>query len=395
MDAAKMITFNPADGLDVRQMVNQFFTVKILEDDLTEYRTYNISSEVKLSDVVALLGGAKAVWHWKDTRWPTHEQYLFEGVAGTATVVSVQHYAEYGYEVMLAAVSAESADFLMAQIVAALPPVRSKDPSVVPVDFWALTRQGASRRVRQIVAPTWQEIDTNYTLKAEAALDTIMKLTPPMDGGKLLLWHGLPGTGKSYAIRALMREWRPWCKAHYILDPEKFFGEADYMLSVILDQCGGTESSLICDDDDDDCPALADKSYDGPPWNLLVMEDSDEFLQADAKDRQGQSLSRLLNLADGLVGQGLNLLVLITTNEPLGKIHPAVQREGRCLANVEFGKLTSTEVMDWALAHHVAPDSVPAMLGDGGTLLSDLYGKARMNPQVKAVADKRALGFKR
>lgn len=44
-------------------------------------------------------------------------------------------------------------------------------------------------------------------------------------------------------------------------------------------------------------------------WRLLVLEDCGEFLRADAKQEMGQGLSRLLNLTDGLLGQGLNLLV--------------------------------------------------------------------------------------
>ena len=217
---------------------------------------------------------------------------------------------------------------------------------------------------------------------------TVMGLTPPLDGGKLLLWHGEPGTGKSYGIRALMREWRTWCRAHYIVDPERFFGEADYMLSVILDQT---------EDDADECEPVGVSSDPKVPieaehpWHLLVMEDSDEFLQADAKDRQGQSLSRLLNMADGLIGQGLNLLVLITTNEPLGKIHPAIQREGRCMANIEFGRLKDSELSKWADVHGLSGMEFPPE----GKLLSDLYAKVRAQAQVKTAVEKRKLGLVR
>ena len=48
----------------------------------------------------------------------------------------------------------------------------------------------------------------------------------------------------------------------------------------------------------------------------------------DAKERTGQALSRFLNVVDGLIGQGLRLLVLVTSNEELGKLHPAVSRPG-------------------------------------------------------------------
>ncbi len=78
-------------------------------------------------------------------------------------------------------------------------------------------------------------------------------------------------------------------------------------------------------------------------WRLLVLEDADELLRADAKKETGQALSRLLNVADGFLGQGERVLVLITTNEPLGRLHPAVIRPGRCLAEVEFTPLTAAE----------------------------------------------------
>ena len=66
-----------------------------------------------------------------------------------------------------------------------------------------------------------------------------------------------------------------------------------------------------------------------------------------AKHTAGQALSRLLNLTDGLLGQGRNVLVGVTTNEDLERLHPAVVRPGRCLARIEVGPLTLTESVDW------------------------------------------------
>src|SRR5919199_2980337 len=95
-------------------------------------------------------------------------------------------------------------------------------------------------------------------------------------------------------------------------------------------------SVLLGADDHDD-------GEDAPQWRLIVIEDADELLRSDAKRESGQSLSRLLNVADGFIGQGVNALILITTNEPLGRLHPAVVRPGRCLAEVEFPPLTGAE----------------------------------------------------
>lgn len=43
-----------------------------------------------------------------------------------------------------------------------------------------------------------------------------------------------------------------------------------------------------------------------------------------------------LHMMDGLIGQGLDIGVLITTNELLSGLHPAVMRSGRCGAIVAF-----------------------------------------------------------
>src|SRR5262249_22165954 len=69
-------------------------------------------------------------------------------------------------------------------------------------------------------------------------------------------------------------------------------------------------------------------------WRLLLLEDCDELIRGEAKRSTGQSLSRLLNLTDGLLGQGRDVLVAITTNEDVARLHPAVVRPGRCLARI-------------------------------------------------------------
>src|SRR2546423_3573252 len=85
----------------------------------------------------------------------------------------------------------------------------------------------------------------------------------------------------------------------------------------------------------------------GKRWRLLVLEDCDELIRGEAKAASGQSLARLLNLTDGLLGHGRDVLVAITTNEALDRLHPAVVRPGRCLAQVEVGPLSRAEAVAW------------------------------------------------
>ena len=82
-------------------------------------------------------------------------------------------------------------------------------------------------------------------------------------------------------------------------------------------------------------------------WRLLIVEDSGEMMAMDAKNAVGQGLSRLLNLSDGILGQGTKIFILVTTNEELGKLNPAVRRHGRCLSEIEFRRFHSDEAAAW------------------------------------------------
>jgi len=118
------------------------------------------------------------------------------------------------------------------------------------------------------------------------------------------------------------------------------------------------------DEDDDD-----DESDSSKHWRLLVLEDTGELLTPDAKSIIGQGLSRFLNVVDGLIGQGLRVLVLVTTNEELRRLHPAVARPGRCAANIEFEPLGANEAGAWLQSHGVAGEAV------GRRILASLYAE--------------------
>jgi hypothetical protein len=215
-----------------------------------------------------------------------------------------------------------------AAIATSLGVVENRD-NEVPLTFWALSKDGPRSARRMIEAPQWTSIDANYSRDTRRPLHDLMKSSEPA-GGRLVLWHGPPGTGKTNALKALAKSWSPWCSTHFITDPEAFLGAGtSYLLDVLATGTRG----------------LGRGQESG--WRLLVLEDSGELLTADAHQRTGQALSRLLNVTDGLVGQGLNALVLVTTNEPLRKLHPAVQRPGRCWSEIEFGLLMAEEANHW------------------------------------------------
>jgi Domain of unknown function (DUF5925)/ATPase family associated with various cellular activities (AAA) len=249
--------------------------------------------------------------------------------------------------------SATEAASLLESVRRVLPRSEELEEEAVHVTFWSATDSNVGRVTRRITVPSWTTVRDNYNAQTRDHVSALIERAPVDTSGKLILWHGLPGTGKTWALRALLREWRTWASGHYILDPERFFGQsATYMMSVLMDDDG---------DSDDLHAASKDR------WRLLVIEDAGELLGKDAKLQAGQGLARLLNVCDGLVGQGLKVLILVTTNEELGTMHPAVIRRGRCIANIRFNLLAPHETREWAAAHGVPTD------GEKPGLLADLF----------------------
>lgn len=81
-------------------------------------------------------------------------------------------------------------------------------------------------------------------------------------------------------------------------------------------------------------------------------------------------MTRSVNVVDGLIGQGLRILVIVTSNEELGKLHPAVSRRGRCVDKIRFQPFTATEAREWLTRH-----GETRSIGDASRTLAELYAR--------------------
>jgi hypothetical protein len=215
----------------------------------------------------------------------------------------------------------------------------------VYLHFWSgpTPHRGAAKRTRVIDAPTWSEIAGNYTEPVRKNLEWLVGFRPQeLNGGKLILWQGVPGTGKTTAIRALARAWQDWCSFEYVLDPEVLFGGGAAYLTDVMAHGEADNGNIV---------SLARGVQFSDKWRMLVLEDAGELIAADAKAKTGQGLSKLLNMADGLIGQGVRLMIMITTNEDIGSLAPSVRRPGRALQSMEFVPLTAKECNEWYVRH--------------------------------------------
>ena len=143
----------------------------------------------------------------------------------------------------------------------------------------------------------------------------------------LTIFHGPPGTGKTYFLRALMAR---------LLDKAVF-----YFIPV-------SEAEMLSNPRFVGFWIEQTKKHQ-KKHKIVLLEDAEELLlPRDVGSRD--KVSNLLNLADGLLGDHLKIHVVATTNAPVRQLDPAILRPGRLLGSREFRRLTRPEAQRLAQA---------------------------------------------
>lgn len=226
----------------------------------------------------------------------------------------------------------------------------NKEEGGVWVNFsYAGSMGGVERNTQFLRCPTWAEIRENYAPSCLGELDRLINMKKPWNSGRLMIWHGEPGTGKTFAIRALLMAWRDRFNFVIVTDPEKMMANPSYYYEVASAPNMNSVPGAQSDDDDDE-----DSSQSKKKRLLFIIEDSADLLSVESRKRHWDKFGKLLNITDGLIGQGREDIFLPTFNEKIEEIDPAVIRPGRCISRLEFQKFTTEEAMNWLSRNKLA-----------------------------------------
>jgi SpoVK/Ycf46/Vps4 family AAA+-type ATPase len=143
----------------------------------------------------------------------------------------------------------------------------------------------------------------------------------------LTILQGPPGTGKTSYLRFLLYETRKTHRYYYL--PVSVYPMIAAPASVDFWISENERSEKFA--------------------RVVVIEDAEELLvKRDIANQR--SVSNLLNLADGFLGDFLKLHVICTINAPVDELDPAITRCGRLVAWRQFGRLSFAEASRLALA---------------------------------------------
>jgi hypothetical protein len=167
---------------------------------------------------------------------------------------------------------------------------------------------GLSTQTMEISRPRFS-VEDNYNDNFLPVHQTILKRLRKKNDKGLVLLHGKPGTGKTSYIRYLITKTN---KSVIFLPPNLAASFTD----------PGLMNVLI-----------------GNPNSVFVIEDAENII-IDRNRSSSSSVSALLNLADGVLSDCLNIQIICSFNTDLSRVDSALTRKGRLIAKYEFSELS-------------------------------------------------------
>lgn len=282
--------------------------------------------------------------------------------AAQAFVLLVGGGSRLSVKVAVGATSSEEAGFLVSDILEKMPKPdapakRTKEDQFLRVQFDVSSGRGTTLSVPRL---SWEQIKDNYHGEARSTLEQLASMEGPTDEGRIIILHGPPGTGKTYAIRSILGEWADWADVRYLADPE-LLTSGEYMLSLITSEPSRGQGDEPENEEEilsGQFRAIDVRDLQKSRALVLVAEDAYPLLSMDGSLETGwTTISKVLNMGDGLMSHARPVYLLLTANVKIGKFHEAVSRPGRCLAKAELKPFEKRGALEWLTRKEVPVDA--------------------------------------
>lgn len=238
--------------------------------------------------------------------------------------------------------------------------LKQDPPSDGPI--YTLAKGMAGYSVTKVGVAGSEIIRENYAPEVLSAYDhALSDLRSATPCGRLIIFSGQPGTGKTFLVRSILGSVP---RATFVLIPGQLIKEMGG--PDILPVFSGLKEGLK-----------------GPI--VLVAEDGDMAL-VNRESGNMDSISTLLNLGDGILGSVLDIRVMLTTNARKLEMDPATMRKGRLCRHIEVGPLSPAQAK--TIFVRLAPGKRPPDFGDSPTL-TEVYSAARDHGWVPPVPKNR------
>ena len=171
----------------------------------------------------------------------------------------------------------------------------------------------------------------NYTKDVVKGYNSVVKDINSLDPlGRLCIFDGPPGTGKTYLIRALLSS-LPDTK--FLLLPSNMADSltGPELLQALIAESESMNAANPCSNKYEPSPSFTNEP--SKKTMVLVIEDADKCLSKRQADNVS-AISAILNLSDGIIGNLLDLRIVCTTNAEIEEIDEALMRPGRLSARI-------------------------------------------------------------
>lgn len=196
---------------------------------------------------------------------------------------------------------------------------------------------------------------TDFSKLHKNIVDTIRGVND--NKAKLVLLHGLPGTGKTTYLKYLAHE----------------LGKKVLFLPPIMAESIVNPDFIPFLMENKDC--------------VLIIEDAEKVIGDRNNSGSSVGVSNLLNLSDGILGDILNIHIIATFNMDKEKIDSALLRKGRLIAEHKFGKLSLEDTQTLLKKLNKKTEATE------GLTLAEIYNID--NQQDKSEEERPTIGFKR